>query len=157
MKINPLEIVVAPADILSKKAESVQYPDLPEIKDLAIKMVHTMRVSQGIGLAAPQVGVSKRIVVVDTEKEPLILINPQIKGFRGFIISMEGCLSLPGQSKRILRKNSIFFLYRDSDWNLVEREVSGLTAICVQHEIDHLDGVLMTDHKEPEVLLGIKP
>lgn len=148
-----LPIIIHPADVLRKKADPVT--DItPEILKLLDDMLHTMYDAPGIGLAAPQVGISKRIVVIDVEgKEegqvgnPLKLINPEI-----IVVSEtktvldEGCLSLPDMRVDVERPDAVRFRYMDITGKTQEMDATDLLAKCIQHEIDHLDGKLIFDY-----------
>ena len=112
-------------------------------------MLETMYDDQGVGLAATQVGVLKRIIVVDCgleHPEPHILVNPEIIEFDGLTTFAEGCLSVPGLRAEIDRPERIRVRYQGLNGDHSELEVDGLLAICIQHEIDHLDGKLYFDH-----------
>jgi peptide deformylase len=124
-----------------------------EIRALASDMLDVMYDEPGIGLAAPQVGEAIRLIVVDTqwtregaEKSPLILVNPEIRDPEGKIVWTEGCLSVPDFEAEVERAERIRLLARDLEWGEVEIEAEGLLAVCLQHEVDHLDGVLFIDH-----------
>ena len=115
-------------------------------------MLETMYAAEGIGLAAPQVGVSTRLFVMDIrdpEIEPRALINPVIVARSGSESGEEGCLSLPGLVGEVERSASIVVEALDLQGKPVRIEASGLHARCIQHEIDHLDGVLFIDHLSP--------
>ena len=140
-----------------------------EIRDLAEEMVDTMYEENGIGLAAPQVGRSLRIFVIDTHfeddnygtegekmlcpKMPIALINPEIKSTSGDNISFEeGCLSIPQINAAVIRPANILLKAQTLDGEVIEAEFGGLTSRCMQHEVDHLDGVLFTDRAEKDDL-----
>ena len=115
------------------------------------EMIEEMIFQNGIGLAAPQVGVSERIIVYlkqDYEGvfEPKYMINPEIVESQGEYSLIEGCLSLPNVKKEVKRKNKISVRYQDIKGRIRKEELSELNAIVIQHEIDHLDGKLMTDY-----------
>lgn len=144
-----LEIRKYPDDVLKKKALPVEKVD-KTLQRLIDNMIETMYAAPGIGLAAPQVGVSKRLLVIDIsskeEKIPLVvLINPEITESDGLIDSEEGCLSLPEYTTVVKRADRLAVKGLDRDGNPVEMECSGLLARAIQHEIDHLDGVLLID------------
>ena len=112
-------------------------------------MFHTMYASEGIGLAATQVNVPKRIIVIDISKEanqPLCLINPEILEKRGDIEIEEGCLSIPDVRENVKRADWVRVSALDTEGNPFEQEANDLFAVCLQHEIDHLDGKLFVDH-----------
>ena len=112
-------------------------------------MFETMYAAPGIGLAAIQVNVPQRVVVIDVSDngdEPLALVNPEILEKDGIETMQEGCLSVPGFYENVQRAERIRFRYLDREGKAVEREADGLLAVCVQHEIDHLDGKLFVDY-----------
>lgn len=131
--------------ILKKKAEEVK-EITPETKELILNMVETMQKERGIGLAAPQIGVAKRIIVVETGKGPNIFINPKIidKG-REKIVGEEGCLSLPGLYFKIKRSKEIKVRAENINGEELKIRAEGLLARIFQHETDHLDGILLID------------
>lgn len=144
-----LDIRKYPDDVLKKKALPVEKVD-KTLQRLIDNMIETMYAAPGIGLAAPQVGVSKRLLVIDIsskeEKIPLVvLINPEITESDGLIDSEEGCLSLPEYTTVVKRADRLAVKGLDRDGNPVEMECTGLLARAIQHEIDHLDGVLLID------------
>ncbi|MCS7164207.1 MAG: peptide deformylase [Thermodesulfovibrio sp.] len=148
-----LEIKKYPDEVLKKKAEAVTdiNGDLQRFID---NMIETMYNANGVGLAAPQVGVLKRVIVVDTsprqENQSLIvLINPEIISSEGEILSEEGCLSLPGFITRLKRKEKVFVKGLNRKGKEIEIEATGLLARALQHEIDHLDGILLIDKISP--------
>lgn len=119
------------------------------VRKLADDMLETMYDAPGIGLAAPQVGVARRLIVLDISEnaqEPVCLINPVILERSGSRKMDEGCLSVPGIVEPVVRAERIRFRALDRDGNAFERDADGLLAACVQHEIDHLDGKLFIDH-----------
>lgn len=145
------QILTIPDPLLRKVSEPVASVNT-EVKNLMDDMLETMYAAPGIGLAAVQVGVLKRIIVIDLskdgqKKDPLFIVNPQITFKSDELISYEeGCLSIPNQFAEVKRPSSckVNFL----DYNGKEREINadGLLATCVQHEVDHLNGVLFIDH-----------
>ncbi|HEX9465005.1 MAG TPA: peptide deformylase [Alphaproteobacteria bacterium] len=146
-----LPIIVAPDPRLKVKAKAVTKVD-DRIRKLLADMVETMHAAPGIGLAAPQVGQALRIVVVDVAKEgepskPMKFINPEIVWASGEKIPWEeGCLSLPDQFAEVERPKEVKVRYLDETGVKAEVHATGLLATCVQHEMDHLDGVLFVDH-----------
>ena len=142
-------ILTYPDPVLANKAEDV--PEItPEIRQLALDMAETMYSDAGIGLAAPQVGEPVRLIVVDVTDEDqrsglLTLINPRIAGRRGEVESEEGCLSVPGYRSTVIRSETVRVEALDLDGKECAVDADGLLAICLQHEIDHLDGVLFID------------
>jgi peptide deformylase len=146
-----LPILIVPDPVLRKKSREVTKADLPEINRLVPKMFATMYKAPGIGLAAPQVGKLLRLVVMDLAPEkvpaPLVLINPEVVvASEEKATREEGCLSLPEQYADVTRPARVVVKYRDLDW--VERQIEGeaLLSACLQHEIDHLNGVLFVDY-----------
>lgn len=124
-----------------------------ELRELARDMIDVMYDEPGIGLAAPQVGASVRMFVIDTdwgdddaEKSPSVIINPEISDREGRITWEEGCLSVPDYTSNVDRDATITLRGQDLDGNLVEERAEGLRAVCIQHEVDHLDGILFIDH-----------
>lgn len=112
-------------------------------------MLETMYGAPGIGLAATQVNVAKRVIVVDVSEkqdEPLVLINPELLETAGEEEMEEGCLSVPGYYEKVKRAEKIRVKALDREGEQFEREMDGLLAVCVQHEIDHLDGKLFVDY-----------
>ena len=144
------KILIEPDPLLRKKCKSVTNVD-DNLRKLMNDMVETMYDAPGIGLAAIQIGVSKRVVVIDIskkeEKEPLYLVNPEIT-FQSKEKSKyeEGCLSLPGQFAEIERASQCHLKYLDYNGNTKELKAKGLLATCIQHEIDHLEGILFIDY-----------
>lgn len=148
-----LEIRKYPDEVLKKKASEITEIN-GETQKLIDDMILTMYESNGIGLAAPQVGVSKRLIVVDVSPRQknsnlLVLINPQILSTEGEIISEEGCLSLPGFITRLKRNERIFVKGLDRNGKEIELEADELLSRAIQHEIDHLDGILLIDRISP--------
>lgn len=148
MALRP--ILIAPDPVLKTPAEPVGRID-DEVRTLVADMFETMYKAPGIGLAAPQVGVLRRVVVVDVaegeERRPMTLINPEIVWrSEEMLAAEEGCLSLPQQFAEVTRPGSVKVRYRNEQDEEVELAADGLLARCIQHEIDHLDGVLFIDH-----------
>ena len=143
-----LEILEFPDPRLRKVAKPVEKVT-DTIRSLAEDMLETMYAAPGIGLAATQVNVDKRVVVIDISEEkdqPLCLINPEILESRGVEEMEEGCLSVPGVFDIVQRADSIRMQALDRDGKSFEMDVDGLLAVCIQHEIDHLDGKLFVDY-----------
>lgn len=144
-------ILILPDPRLRAVADPVEKVD-DRIRQLAKDMLDTMYDAPGIGLAAPQIGEMKRIVVMDLAKEdepaePLVMINPEILAISDETITTEeGCLSIPELYYDVERPAEVTVRYTDLDGNTVEREAKERLAICVQHELDHLDGVLYIDY-----------
>jgi len=146
-----LEVLHFPDERLRNTAISVGHIN-SEIKEIATNMLETMYAESGIGLAATQVNIQKRIVVIDLSEEkndPLILINPEINKLEGKETMREGCLSVPDYFDIVERAETIEFNYKTLDNQLVETKANGLLAVCVQHEIDHLNGTLFIDYLSP--------
>ena len=120
-----------------------------DLKNLTDDMFKTMYENSGIGLAAPQVGILKRIVVIDLQEDdkklPLIFINPQIIEACGSTTFEEGCLSVPGYHEVVKRKKDVTVKFQDLEGKEQVINATGLLAICLQHEIDHLNGILFID------------
>lgn len=146
-----LEVLHFPDPRLRKKARPVGAVD-ERVRTLAGNMLETMYAEGGVGLAATQVNVQERVVVMDLSAErdaPLILINPEILTMEGNAESQEGCLSVPGYFDVVERAEQVRYRYQDADGKSVEQTASGLMAICLQHEIDHLNGRLFIDYLSP--------
>lgn len=142
-----LEIVKDPADVLRKKAKPVTKVNA-SIKRLLDDMAETMYEAPGVGLAGPQVGVSKRVLVIDPHDEStglFQLINPEIIHQEGWVKGTEGCLSIPGYMGDVYRYEKIRVVALDRNGHKVWIDAEGWLARIFQHEIDHLDGVLYTD------------
>jgi len=145
------EIVIWPDPVLKEKATPVEVVD-DEIRRLLDDMAETMYAADGVGLAAPQVGISKRIVVIDTSpRDPdqrlVRLVNPEIVRTEGKTTFTEGCLSLPGEAEEVERALRVWVRALDYDGKPFEIEgAGGLLAIALQHEIDHLEGTVFVDH-----------
>lgn len=146
-----LEIRLLGDPVLRTPAEEVEAVD-DEIRRLAEEMFETMYAAEGIGLAGPQVGVGVRLFVMDVRDpdiEPRAFINPVIVERSGSESEEEGCLSLPGLAGEVERATEIVVEALDLDGNALRHEAAGLEARCIQHEIDHLNGVLFIDHLSP--------
>jgi peptide deformylase len=164
-----MNIHTYPDPVLKKIAEPVTEFN-HELKNLCLNMLETMYQAPGIGLAAPQVGVSRRIFVLDVSyrflnededededegnnqveteiisKNPYIFINPEIVEYDGATTYQEGCLSVPGIFEEVNRHKSIKLKYCDLDGNSHYLEADGLLAICIQHELDHLNGIVFIE------------
>ena len=135
-------------EVLNKKCREVTEMT-PRIRELIEDMLETMYEANGVGLAASQVGVLKRIVVIDTTGEdPYILINPRIVESSGEQTGQEGCLSVPGKSGQVTRPNYVKAVALDMNMREFELEGTELLARAICHELDHLDGVLFIDKAE---------
>jgi peptide deformylase len=149
------QILIHPDPRLKKLCAPV--PDISdEIRVLGADMLETMYAAPGIGLAAPQVGVLDRVIALDCVKEdgeapsPLVMVNPEvIQNSDEMNTYDEGCLSIPDQYADVTRPAEVRVRWLDLDGNLQERDMDGLWATCVQHEIDHLNGKLFIDYLKP--------
>ncbi len=141
-----MKIVTYPASILREEARPVDQID-SETEKIIDDMFDTMYLNDGAGLAAPQVGISKRIIVVDDGNKPIHMINPEIISRSDEEENMEeGCLSLPGIRLSVWRNYKIVVCGKDKSGSVIEVEAEGLLARIFQHEIDHLNGILIIDH-----------
>jgi peptide deformylase len=139
------EIRVYPDAILRKKAGGVQNID-GQVKEIVDRMAEVMYANKGIGLAAPQIGISLQIIVVGLENGWKAWINPELVSGEGESILEEGCLSLPALEVPVKRKEKAFLRAWDLDGKEMNLEVSGFSSRVYQHEIDHLHGILIIDH-----------
>ncbi len=137
-------------DILTKQCREVKEMT-PRLKELVQDMLETMYDAEGVGLAAPQVGVLRQIVVVDVGDGPIILVNPRITEQDGEQEGMEGCLSVPGKLGKVTRPNHVVVEALDEDMNPVRVEGEELLARALCHELDHLEGVVYTSKVEGEL------
>jgi len=145
-----LEILQYPHPILAAKAEPIPAVT-PEIRELAAAMAEAMYANQGVGLAAPQVGRAIRLVVIDLSgpekrEELLTLVNPAVVAASGEQEDEEGCLSVPNYRANVKRAAKVTVEATDLDGKPMRIEADELFAVCLQHEIEHLDGVLFIDH-----------
>lgn len=136
--------------VLTKKCRAVEEMT-PRLKELVEDMLDTMYENNGVGLAAPQVGILKRIVVIDVGDGPIVLINPEIVETSGEQTGDEGCLSVPGMSGQVTRPNYVKVRALTEDMEEAEYEGEALLARAFCHEIDHLDGKLYTELVEGEL------
>jgi peptide deformylase len=141
-----LKIVKYPEPVLSQPGEPVTEFNA-ELKKLAADMFETTYAAQGIGLAAPQVGVSKRLTVIDLSmgkvpKDKLVLVNPEIISSEGRLYEEEGCLSFPEIKEKVVRAANVRIRAQDLNGKWFEMDAEDLLSRCFQHEIDHLDGML---------------
>ena len=148
-------ILLHPDPRLKKVAEVIERPT-PDLAALAADMLQTMYEAPGIGLAAPQVGVPKRLIVMDCEKaddavpRPMVLLNPRVVwSSDDRAIYEEGCLSIPDQYGDVERPAEVRVIWMAIDGSMQDETFGGLWATCVQHEIDHLDGKLFIDYLKP--------
>jgi peptide deformylase len=121
----------------------------PAIHKLLDDMAETMYDAEGIGLAANQIGIAKRIVVIDVGEGLVELVNPEILSSSGTQTDYEGCLSLPGIRGRVTRAMNVKVRFQNRHGETVELDADGLFARCIQHELDHLNGILFTDYLKP--------
>ncbi len=147
------KIYTYPAPVLRKKAEKVDFFD-ERLDTLIIDMAETMYDAPGIGLAAPQIGESLQLVVVDISKETdkreyMVLVNPEITEKEGSQLDEEGCLSVPDLISKVKRYKKIKVVYQDREGNNKELTAEDRFAVVLQHEIDHLNGHLFIDHLSP--------
>jgi peptide deformylase len=148
---DTLPILIAPNPVLKAKARPVAAQDADLVRELVPRMFATMYRAPGIGLAAPQIGQSIRLAVVDLQPDdkptPIVLVNPEIVAVSEELATREeGCLSLPGQYADVTRPARVKMRYLDLEGARREIEAEGLLGACLQHELDHLDGVLFVDH-----------
>ncbi len=146
--MSKLAVLHFPDPRLRKKAIPVKTIDMG-IKQLSQDMLETMYAENGIGLAATQVNMQKRVIVMDLSVEknsPMTLVNPEITEKVGSEEMEEGCLSVPGFFETVNRAEKISFQYLNLDGEKIEDSADGLLAVCIQHEIDHLDGKLFIDY-----------
>ena len=145
------KILTLPDPILRKTSEPVEKID-KKIKNLMDDMLETMYAAPGIGLAAVQIGILKRIIVIDLSKEgekkkPIFIVNPEIISQSSDLVSYEEeCLSIPNQFAEVERPNTCKIKFLDYEGNKKELEAKGLLSTCIQHEIDHLNGILFIDY-----------
>ncbi|WP_160123165.1 peptide deformylase [Rhodovarius lipocyclicus] len=150
-----MPILYVPAPVLRAKARAVGPADADRVRALAPRMLATMYEAPGIGLAAPQVGESLRLIVLDVSgkdetPDPMVLVNPEvIAASKELATREEGCLSLPNQYAEVTRPAVVKVRYQTLDGSRKDIEADGLMAACLQHEIDHLDGTLFVDYLSP--------
>lgn len=152
--VPPIPILLVPDARLRLKARRVGEGDADAVRALVPRMFRSMYEAPGIGLAAPQVGQGLRLAVIDLQPNdtpaPLVLVNPEVVAASAEEATREeGCLSLPGQYAEVTRPARVKVRYQDETGAKREMEADGLLAACLQHEIDHLDGVLFIDHLSP--------
>ena len=144
-------IILLPDPVLRRVADPVTAVDA-EVRQLADDMLETMYAAPGLGLAAPQVGISRRVVVIDVsekddEKHPFVMINPEIvRRSETLNVHEEGCLSIPDVRVEIERPAEVVVKFLDRDGKVQEVQADDLFATCIQHEIDHLDGKMLIDY-----------
>lgn len=141
------------SDMLRRRAERVHNPTETAMRTLVADMIDTMRVADGVGLAAPQIGRSIRLFVIETGGRVSVFFNPDIIRYaEERSSSEEGCLSVPGQFFAIERANAITMEYDDPEGRRMRIEAEGFLAVVLQHEYDHLEGILMVDRVENRTL-----
>lgn len=140
-----LKIYTGEDPVLRKKARKITKIG-KKLRTLAKDMLETMYHANGVGLAAPQVGISERLVVIDVGSGPIVLINPEIIKKEGENRDVEGCLSLPGRSEYVTRADRVIVAAYDLNGKKINLTGEGLLARAFQHEIDHLNGILFIDH-----------
>ncbi len=155
----PLTIATLGSQMLRQPARRISKVD-EAVRDLARDMLRSMYAASGIGLAAPQVGVHKQLLVIDLDPEnaaapPMVLINPEITSFgAGLDTYEEGCLSIPGVYLDVVRPSVVEVSYRDEMGRPQKLRADNLLARCIQHELDHLNGVLFVDRVTDELSLN---
>jgi len=149
--VTPLPILLFPDPLLRRTAAPVDNVD-GAVAELIDNMLDTMYAAPGIGLAATQVDVHRRIVVIDVSDDsdsPLVLVNPELLVTEGEAEMQEGCLSIPGVYETVKRPSEVRVQAVDREGQPYELDADGLLAVCIQHEIDHLDGKLFVDYLSP--------
>ncbi len=144
------EILVWPHPLLKEKAKRVEVVD-DSIRALIADMFESMNAAEGVGLAAPQIGELKRVIVLDTsskqpECRPVAMVNPEILQVEGSFVYKEGCLSVPGEAEDVERSAKVTVRYLDEQGVSQTMTCEGLLATAVQHETDHLNGIMFVDH-----------
>ncbi|QJB55842.1 peptide deformylase [Pseudodesulfovibrio sp. zrk46] len=144
-----LDIVTWPDEVLAAKAKTIEAVT-PELDELIENMIETMYEADGVGLAAPQVGQSIRLIVVDQTGPKIrgdlrVILNPEIVESEGEVDSEEGCLSCPELNVKVKRKERVKVTGMDREGNDIEIDADGFLAIVLQHEIDHLEGMTLAD------------
>jgi len=143
MSLRPLHVLGSP--VLRQHSEEVKTVD-DEVRRLIEDMFETMDASKGVGLAANQVGVARRVAVVDADGDRFAMIDPVIIETEGRSTAEEGCLSIPDIYGDVTRPERVVIQALDTEGNSFQKEATGLKARAIQHEIDHLDGILFLDH-----------
>ena len=146
-----LDVLTYPDPFLARTAEPVKLID-NKIKKLVDDMVETMYAAPGVGLAATQVGELKRLMVIDVSEEKnqlRVFINPEIIRKEGAAVNEEGCLSVPGFYDKVERAETVMVTALDRDGHRFTINASGMLAVCIQHEIDHLDGKVFVEYLSP--------
>jgi len=151
-------IILYGDEFLRKKA--IDFSLNEDVKDIVSNMFETMYEANGVGLASTQVGIEKRLIVInqklDEEIFKSVFINPKITAFEGKLYSMvEGCLSLPGISGKVIRPFTIELEWYDENWNFHKEKFDGIKSRILQHEMDHLHGILYVDRIHPDERLKL--
>jgi peptide deformylase len=146
MTLRPLHLLGSP--VLRKPSSEVAVVD-DEVRQFIDDLFETMDAAKGIGLAANQVGVTRRVAVIDADSTRFVMVNPVIRSAEGRARAEEGCLSIPELYAEVTRPDRIVLEALDRDGTPFRLEADGLVARAVQHEIDHLDGILFVDHVSP--------
>jgi peptide deformylase len=145
MAIFPI-ITGAQTEVLHQKAQKVKDPTSPEIAQLIADMFDSMHAAEGMGLAAPQINRSVRVAVIEYEGKRIVYINPTLTALsKEKVLFEEGCLSLPGQFFWIERSEQVTVRYQNEKGEDIKTKLSGIMAVAIQHEIDHLEGTLIID------------
>ena len=158
LKNPPLDIRFLGDRVLRQAAKRVAKVD-PELRQLVREMLQSMYSADGIGLAAPQVAVSKQLIVIDCEPDnaanpPIVLVNTTIKSLgKDLCVAEEGCLSIPGVYLEVVRPQLVEVAFKDENGRPQSLKATGLLSRCIQHEIDHLNGVLFVDRVENKLAL----
>jgi len=142
------KVCVYPDPILREPTEKIDIFD-NELREVIRDMWDTMYASDGIGLAGPQVGITKKIIVIDYHGEKFVLVNPEILEKKGMAVNEEGCLSFPGIYEKVESPESMSVRYYDENGTEHEHSVEGFLSCVFSHEIDHLDGKLLIDRVSP--------
>jgi len=143
--------IIQDLDFLRKKSKTVIVID-DELRELVSNMVETMEAHNGVGISAPQVGLLKKIIIVKPENDIFVFINPSITSYNSNMISMEeGCLSIPNYSRVVSRFSNIKIEALDLSGSKIKMGLSGLFARIFQHELDHLNGILISDKSNKKI------
>lgn len=152
-----MQLVKVPNDVLSKKCSQIEASEIHQFEDIASEMIEIMTKSDGAGLAAPQVGIDKRLVVFfgtvgeEGPSDPVVMINPEITDLSGELdVAIEGCLSVPIFKIPVERPSSVRVTALDLHGVRFEYQADGFVARCIQHEVDHLNGITLLDHLDDE-------
>ena len=146
MALLPLHLLGSP--VLRQRSDEIQEIDA-ELRELIASMFETMDAAKGVGLAANQVGIARRVAVIDADGHRMALINPRILSAEGRATAEEGCLSIPDVFADVTRPEQIVVEALGADGTPLRLEVGALAARAIQHEVDHLDGILFLDHLGP--------